>query len=227
MKLTFYFSGVLLYLILSTSCGNPAIRRYLETENFLPKKESHDASEGKDKYILMNKNGISIYIKNVSYQDIDELSKRETQENASFRIPSLTYLEFFIYNNSDSEIKANFFKATLADPDKNLTPVLLRDDFYKEYTSVAYKNFNYDKIFSLYTVEYQGLSPKKGFYYEKFSPGQTGILKPGYSSRQIIPFKRISERNREYTLSVPLGNVDETIIVPLHYIVERADRPEK
>jgi hypothetical protein len=139
-----------------------------------------------------------------------------------FRIPALTYIKFIIENNSNNDFKINLFNIKLKNSSEKVYRLINRNDFSTKFTSVAYSNFRYNKIFSFYTIAFQGVKPKKENYYEKIDPETEITLKPEYTGIQLLPFELISERFLDYILQMPI-NVEKTVEIPLKYIIYRKD----
>jgi hypothetical protein len=206
--------------------GNPHIVRYLEpAQASLASAGANPKDTIDQKYKIFEKDGLTIYLKNAAYKDIEQTAKADVNDDISFRIPQFTFLEFFIDNKSGGDVSVNLFSAQLTDSEDNPVPIFLSGEFTKNYTSVAYANFHYEKIFSFYITHYKDAEPKKGFFYEKFSPGKIATVKPGYSGLQIIPFSRISERSLKYTLTLSAPGLVDHLEIPLKYIIKRLDRP--
>ncbi|MDH4261825.1 MAG: hypothetical protein OEV78_02135 [Spirochaetia bacterium] len=211
-------------ILLDYYCGNPAIIRYLEPVNPIVKDSISKKNPYGLIYKIFDKNGLVISIKNTTNQELERIARTDTDSDASFRIPQITCLKFFIENNSEKEIIVNLFNTQLTDFENIPVLIFSNDDFTKNYTSVAYKNFQYKKVFSFYITSHNGIEPKNNFYYEKISPDTTVVIKPGHRGFQIIPFHRISERSNGFTLTLPLPKLQENINIPLKYIVFRSDK---
>lgn len=222
MKMKFYVIPIFFLF----SCGNPAIIRYIEPVNPLIKEHPGGYKNPLNhKFKIFEKDGISIYIKNVTSQDIDQTLKAGNNNNISYRIPAITYIKFIIQNESTKDININFFNTRLINNDNKEFKVLQSTDFTREFTSAAYQNFHFEKIFSFYVNLYVQKPPKNGYFYEKNNPGVLAKIRQGYTAEQIVPFQRISENFLEYTLSLEISDLHEKIIIPLRYTVNRLDKP--
>ncbi|MDH4199389.1 MAG: hypothetical protein OEV66_03325 [Spirochaetia bacterium] len=214
------------FLLFSFSCGNPSIIRYLAPIVPENSKIRKNFNETNYRFVIYEARGIRISLKNATPSDIEKRANLESKENVAFRIPSLTYLVFFVENNSAFDCQINFSGTSIRDSDDNLYSTVNRGELEKKFTSVAYSGFNYNNILSFYITRYEDKPPQKGNHYEKFWPDETAVIKPGFSGEQIVAFHRISERYSDYFMKIELPEKAGEISIPLKYTIYRSDRPE-
>lgn len=214
------------------SCGNPAIIRYFKPDIGQAGTYTEARINPVNKqYLIYEKNNVRIFIKNVTQNDFAEALFFSGSRNSNFRIPSLTYIKFIVENKSGLPFTVNFYKATLSGSSGNIYKTVSKKQTHKIFTSVAYTNFTYTNVFSMYQILYNDRVPDRGTFYERSQPGKAAIIRPGYTGTQIVPFDRVFEGSPEFRLELGLGPQKENgekskIEVSLHYIVIRSDMPD-